>query len=260
MRYSAILFAFMLFSCSNGDSKKSSKVSLHVMQDVVNGVNLKLQVSDFSFTPENVNQVNVSNEGHAHLFIDGVKHGRVYGEWFYVGDLELGPHEFVVKLSQNDHSDHLENGIAIQSGQTFDVMEGTMSHSHKSEHFRYKEGTLATGISATNTTLVVHAMEDIMAGYNLKIITTGFRFTPENVNGENVAGQGHAHLYIDGVKFTRLYSNWYHLKPLPAGDHEIKVLLSNNDHSNMTFDNGVLISSVVTLTSTSTTSTNSHGH
>lgn len=264
MKYLFLCFAFGLLACSSSDLQKDSAVDLHVMQDAVKGVNLKLDVTDFSFTPENVNQSNVNREGHAHLFIDGVKYGRVYGQWFYLGDVELGSHEFAVKLSNNDHSDMTTGGLAIQSGKVFEVMEGTMPHMHKLGSKLLHEGAIigstASGSSATNTTLALHVSEDAMSGYNLEVVTTGFLFTPENVNGENVAGSGHAHLYVDGVKVTRLYTSWYHLKALAAGDHEIKVTLSNNDHSDMTFDGGLAISSAVTITSTGTASTMNHDH
>ena len=58
----------------------------------------------------------------------------------------------------------------------------------------------------------------------------GFIFTPENASGENVMGEGHAHIYVDGVKLGRVYSNWYHLGGLSSGTREVKVNLNTNDH------------------------------
>ena len=46
--------------------------------------------------------------------------------------------------------------------------------------------------------LVIH--EDAMSGLNLEIITQNFRFAPEHASSDHVAGEGHAHLYIDGEK------------------------------------------------------------
>jgi len=67
-------------------------------------------------------------------------------------------------------------------------------------------------------------------GWNLHIATTHFTFTPQNINGEPVAGEGHAHLYVDG-KLTVVYGDWYHIDALPSGAHSIEVSLNNNDHS-----------------------------
>ncbi|MEL6452353.1 MAG: hypothetical protein AAFQ19_13940 [Pseudomonadota bacterium] len=73
--------------------------------------------------------------------------------------------------------------------------------------------------------------QDPVNGWNVTVTTENFRFTPELVNGEHVDNTGHAHLYIDGVKIARLYGPHFHIPRLPAGDHEISVNLSSNDHS-----------------------------
>ncbi|MFZ2719459.1 MAG: hypothetical protein WAZ27_01165 [Minisyncoccia bacterium] len=84
----------------------------------------------------------------------------------------------------------------------------------------------------------VHMHPDAIDGWNLEILTQGFRFAPEHVNGAVVANEGHAHLYIDGVKITRLYGNWY-LVPSKliegSGAHEIVVTLNGNDHSDLLY-------------------------
>jgi len=71
---------------------------------------------------------------------------------------------------------------------------------------------------------------DAGGGWTLNLITKNFQFAPENVGGEAVLGEGHAHLYIDGVKITRLYSAWHHLGGLGKGQHEIMVSLNAHDH------------------------------
>lgn len=76
--------------------------------------------------------------------------------------------------------------------------------------------------------LVAH--KDAASGWNLEIITENFKFAPQSVNQEHVLGQGHAHLYIDGVKIGRLYGNWYHLNKLGEGKYEVKVSLNTNNH------------------------------
>jgi len=82
-------------------------------------------------------------------------------------------------------------------------------------------------------TISLNIQPDSRAGWNVYIETTNFTFAPQNVNTEYVEGEGHAHLYINGDRLTRLYSNWYFLKELPPGQHEISVSLSGNDHSEL---------------------------
>lgn len=71
------------------------------------------------------------------------------------------------------------------------------------------------------------------SGYNLHLAANNFRFTPENVNRENVPNEGHAHLYINGEKIARLYSEWHHLPRamFRQGLNRVRVLLNANDHS-----------------------------
>jgi len=79
--------------------------------------------------------------------------------------------------------------------------------------------------------LVVHP--DKMQGWNLEVKLTNFRFAPERVNTNSVTTEGHAHLYIDGKKVTRLYSSWYYLSSLERGQHKITVTLNANGHEEL---------------------------
>lgn len=110
---------------------------------------------------------------------------------------------------------------------------GDLPHEHSTDEH--------TPIDLTNSNeqptveLIVH--EDPKSGWNLQVITTNFTFSPESASLENTQGEGHAHLYIDGTKITRLYGEWYHLPELTSGMHEITVSLNANDHSPFIVDN-----------------------
>jgi hypothetical protein len=80
-------------------------------------------------------------------------------------------------------------------------------------------------------TLQLNVKEDAKSGYNIELVTTNFIFTPNKVNQDNVAGEGHAHLYVDGEKIGRLYGNYYHYAGTFEGTKTFKVTLSANDHS-----------------------------
>jgi len=81
-------------------------------------------------------------------------------------------------------------------------------------------------------TLDFDITKDPVSGYNVHLTTTNFTFVPANASTEHVAGEGHAHIYVDGVKINRVYGDWYHLGTLGApGEHEVRVELSANDHS-----------------------------
>lgn len=72
--------------------------------------------------------------------------------------------------------------------------------------------------------------------YNLRVQTLNFEFAPQNVNGEHIPGQGHAHLYIDGEKITRIYGEWYYLESVPDSAQMITVGLYANDHRTLAVD------------------------
>ncbi len=88
-------------------------------------------------------------------------------------------------------------------------------------------------VSEPYPTLSFEVIPDVKMGWNVHIETTNFVFAPQNVNTDYVEGEGHAHLYVNGVRLTRLYGNWYYLKELLPGENEITVSLSGNDHSEL---------------------------
>jgi hypothetical protein len=61
-----------------------------------------------------------------------------------------------------------------------------------------------------------------------------------------VAGEGHAHLYIDGKKITRLYGEWYFIPSLKPGTHTIRVTLNANTHEDYAVG-GKLVEDTVTV-------------
>lgn len=79
-------------------------------------------------------------------------------------------------------------------------------------------------------TLGITLDRDRVSGWTLHIATTGFRFAPDRASGPHVAGEGHAHVYVNGEKRARVYGPWFHLADLPAGESRVEVVLTANDH------------------------------
>lgn len=88
---------------------------------------------------------------------------------------------------------------------------------------------------------------DPVAGYNLQVTTDNFAFSPRNAGRENVTGEGHAHVYVNGEKRSRLYGAWMHLDKLPTGPVAIEVTLNTNDHRPLSID-GTPVSARQTIT------------
>ena len=75
--------------------------------------------------------------------------------------------------------------------------------------------------------------KDLVAGWNLELVTVNFQFTPQSAGLKNRPGKGHAHLHINGEKAARIYSPWFHIGDLPPGRHLIEVTLNANNHGTL---------------------------
>lgn len=107
-----------------------------------------------------------------------------------------------------------------------EIKQGGHEHSNEHEH-----GAIEIPISQPVPTVNLIAHPDSRQGWNLEMQVTNFQLAPEHVNQPSTTtSEGHAHLYVDGVKITRLYSNWYYLESLPPGKHEVTVGLNANGH------------------------------
>lgn len=100
---------------------------------------------------------------------------------------------------------------------------GGMAHSHT------ELLSLAEGPDAPRFEIALD--KDPVGGWNLHIISENFLFTPAAVNQTNVAGEGHAHIYVNGKKLARVYGDWFHIPSLPTGEVTLQVTLNANDHS-----------------------------
>lgn len=99
---------------------------------------------------------------------------------------------------------------------------------HGAGHMTHTPVDLPAGAGAP--TLAAELLKDAKAGWNLHIQTTNFRFSPEDVNRANTAGEGHAHVYVNGRKIARHYGPWLHIETLPEGA-VVMIELNANDHS-----------------------------
>ncbi len=107
-----------------------------------------------------------------------------------------------------------------------------LAHESPRNH-HHKPMEIPAGEPIPTVSLGVHP--DAVRGWNLEVKVSNFRFAPEQASREARPGEGHAHLFINGEKITRIYGNWYYLGTLPPGRHEIRVSLSSNDHQDLVY-------------------------
>ena len=86
---------------------------------------------------------------------------------------------------------------------------------------------------------------DSIAGWNVEVQTENWTFAPEQVNQSSLTTEGHAHLYLNGEKITRIYSQWHYLPSLPPGEHILSVGLNANNHETLMHNGQPIEASVV---------------
>lgn len=98
-------------------------VSLIIHPDAVRGWNLEIQTTHFRFAPEQVNQANQPNVGHGHLYINGERMARIYGNWLHLPQLPAGLTEITVSLNANGHEAFTYQEQPIQATVVVEVPE-----------------------------------------------------------------------------------------------------------------------------------------
>ncbi|WP_299414744.1 hypothetical protein [uncultured Sulfitobacter sp.] len=130
--------------------------------------------------------------------------------------------------------------------------KGGMSHGMSAtggEGVEHDHPALPVDPSLPIPSLTHLAFPDAMDGYNIQILVRNFTFTPASINREVVPNEGHAHIYINGAKISRVYGNWYHIPSslFAPGVNALTVTLNANDHSTWATPDGALIASTVAI-------------
>ena len=113
-----------------------------------------------------------------------------------------------------------------------DQSHGGISHSHKKIE-------IPPGKPVPQVDLLVY--QDTMKGWNLELKITNFKFAPETVNQSSNINEGHAHLYINDKKITRIYGNWYYLESLEPGSNKVTVSLNTNKHEDLVSNSNMIM-------------------
>ncbi|HEY9688743.1 MAG TPA: hypothetical protein V6D46_02035 [Coleofasciculaceae cyanobacterium] len=102
---------------------------------------------------------------------------------------------------------------------------------HQSGNHSHQRVEIPAGQPLPSVVLAIQP--DRMKGWNLHIQVQNFQFTPEQIDRPGAWNTGHAHLYVNGRKLTRLYGPWYYLDALPSGENQIVVTLNTNGHEEL---------------------------
>ncbi len=88
--------------CIVGDGEPAPELALSVKEEN-DGWRVSIDARDFTFSKDLLGLYHVPGTGHGHLYVGGMKLGRVFSNEAYVGALPKGTHEIRVTLNTNDH-------------------------------------------------------------------------------------------------------------------------------------------------------------
>ena len=90
-------------------------ITARLEKDPVSGFNLNLETRNFTFAPALSGREHKDGMGHAHLYIDGQKIARLYGNWFHISEIPKGAKSLEITLNSNDHRPFFANNVVISS-------------------------------------------------------------------------------------------------------------------------------------------------
>lgn len=115
-------------------SETPVSVSITAEPDAHGGVDVRIATEGFQFAPDSVDQAHTPGAGHAHIYVDGVKLGRVFEPDYRIDPLPPGQHEIRVSLNTNDHSGLVYDGAKVESTVTVTVPDVGQGTGHGESH------------------------------------------------------------------------------------------------------------------------------
>ena len=107
--------------------------------------------------------------------------------------------------------------------------------------------------------VAITATAGVRGEVDVQIKTDNWRWAPEAVDQDHEPGVGHAHVYVDGVKISRVFGPEYHLENLDPGMREIRVTLNANNHSELMIDGEVVDATAMVAIPESAEGSHEHG-
>ena len=85
------------------------------------GWSATITTENFTFSEELQDGTHVPGTGHGHIYVGGIKLGRVFGNTYDIGILPKGTHIVRVSLNTNDHRTYAINGQPVEAKTTITV-------------------------------------------------------------------------------------------------------------------------------------------
>ena len=230
-----------------GHNESMPCVKITLYEDSMSGYNVHIETVNFTFAPSNVSSDHVMGEGHSHVYVNGTKVARGYGDWVHIPSAGNGS-VVKVELNSNTHAAYTHHGIQIMD----EVMIGHHMHmGNSSNHTMNHTGNMSNSsghgdVNASQASPPSVMIEKITVDpktvnsssetHVVEIKVSNFTFTPMNTGMDHVDGEGHAHIYLNGEKLGRLYTTAFDVSGLTPGNHTLMITLNSNNHGNYVID------------------------
>ena len=109
-------------------SEAPVSVKISAEPDTNGGVHVRITVEGFRFAPDLVDQDHTPGAGHAHIYLDGEKLGRVFADEYHIAVVPPGKHEIRVSLNTNNHSALVFDGEKVAATATVTVPDVGQGH------------------------------------------------------------------------------------------------------------------------------------
>ena len=187
--------------------------------------------NNFTFNAENASSQHIQGEGHGHLYVNDVKIARLYGEPYYLRDLNMGANTIRITLNTNNHLSYVFNGAAIEKNVEI-VVEKNVENISKI-NLTEKEWS-----KAILPKVKIEVVEDKMKGWNLHIKAKNYALNEFDSESKS---RGCFLLSINNENITKIFGNNYHIGMLPKEHNIVKVLLMADNGSIYTYKDAAIM-------------------
>ncbi|QHJ11629.1 hypothetical protein FX988_01864 [Paraglaciecola mesophila] len=110
-----------------GQGTPIPKIQLHVFRDQIDGVNIHVEVDNYRLNAPDTAKQESNNgtilQGHAHVYVNGIKRQRLYGEDAHISQnwLQAGVNQVAVSLNSHQHENWMSEGHNIVGSVFFDL-------------------------------------------------------------------------------------------------------------------------------------------
>ena len=206
-------------------------LNLRVMPHDSYGWVVIYNANNFTFNAENASSRHIQGEGHAHLYVNDVKTARLYGEPYYLRDLNMGTNTIRVTLNANNHLSYVSNGLPIEKNVEILVNKNVenISEINLTEKEWPKE---------ILPKIKIEVVKDKMKGWNLHIKSKNYSLNKFDSESKS---RGCFLLSINNDNITKIFGNNYHIGTLPKEHNIVKVLLMADDSSIYTYKDAAIM-------------------